>query len=58
MATSLPIGVVIRTIGGDPATWLDSVRLFEKAGYAGVWAWDHLMGPWPGRLVVEARTAR
>ena len=56
MTTSLPIGVVIRTIGGDPATWLDSVRLLEKAGYAGVWAWDHLMGPPPGQPVVEAWT--
>jgi alkanesulfonate monooxygenase SsuD/methylene tetrahydromethanopterin reductase-like flavin-dependent oxidoreductase (luciferase family) len=56
MTTSLPIGVVIRTIGGDPATWLDSVRLLEKAGYAGIWAWDQLMGPRPGRPVVEAWT--
>jgi alkanesulfonate monooxygenase SsuD/methylene tetrahydromethanopterin reductase-like flavin-dependent oxidoreductase (luciferase family) len=56
MTTLLPIGVVIRTIGGDPATWLDSVRDLERAGYAGVWAWDHLMGPPPGRPVVEAWT--
>jgi len=56
MTTQLPIGVVIRTIGGDSATWLDSARRIEEAGYTGVWAWDHLMGRPPGRPVVEAWT--
>lgn len=56
MTTPLPIGVVIRTIGADPVTWLDSARRVEKAGYASVWAWDHFMGPPPGRPVVEAWT--
>jgi alkanesulfonate monooxygenase SsuD/methylene tetrahydromethanopterin reductase-like flavin-dependent oxidoreductase (luciferase family) len=54
--TTLPIGVVIRTIGADPVIWLDSARRIEGAGYAGVWAWDHFMGPPPGRPVVEAWT--
>ena len=52
----LPIGVVIRTIGADPAAWLEGARRLDEAGYAGVWAWDHLMGPPPGRPTVEAWT--
>src|SRR5688572_10597495 len=52
----LPLGVAIRTVGADPVVWLDGVRRLEDAGYAGVWAWDHLMGPPPGRPVVEAWT--
>jgi len=47
MTTPLPIGVVIRTIGADPDTWLESARRLDAAGYAGVWAWDHVMGPPP-----------
>lgn len=54
--SSLPIGVVIRTIDADSATWLESARRVEEAGYAGVWAWDHVMGPPPGRPIVEAWT--
>lgn len=53
----LPIGVVIRTIGADPKVWLESARRLDDAGYAGIWAWDHLMGP-PDRArpVVDAWT--
>jgi len=40
----LPIGVTIRTIGAEPAWWLESARRLDDAGYAGVWAWDHFMG--------------
>ena len=56
MTTPLPIGVVLRTIGADPATWLHSARRLDEAGYASVWAWDHLTGPIPGNGVVEAWT--
>jgi alkanesulfonate monooxygenase SsuD/methylene tetrahydromethanopterin reductase-like flavin-dependent oxidoreductase (luciferase family) len=56
MTAVLPIGVAIRTIGTDPAFWLEGARRLEEAGYAGVWAWDHLMGPPPGRPTVEAWT--
>jgi alkanesulfonate monooxygenase SsuD/methylene tetrahydromethanopterin reductase-like flavin-dependent oxidoreductase (luciferase family) len=56
VTTGLPIGVVIRTIEADPVFWLESARRLDEAGYAGVWAWDHLMGPPPGRPTVEAWT--
>ena len=56
MTTPLPIGVVIRSIGMDPVSWLDSARRLDEAGYAGVWAWDHLMAPPPDRPVVESWT--
>jgi alkanesulfonate monooxygenase SsuD/methylene tetrahydromethanopterin reductase-like flavin-dependent oxidoreductase (luciferase family) len=42
--SSLPIGVCLRTIGADPAWWLESARRLDAAGYASLWAWDHLMG--------------
>jgi hypothetical protein len=35
----LPIGVVIRTIGADPAFWLENARRLDDAGYAGVARW-------------------
>ena len=56
MTARLPIGVVIRTIEADPVSWLESARRLDQAGYAGIWAWDHLMGPPPGRPAVEAWT--
>ena len=56
MTAGLPIGVVIRTIDTDPISWLESARRLDEAGYGGVWAWDHLMGPPPGRPAVEAWT--
>ena len=56
MTARLPIGVVVRTIEADPVSWLESARRLDEAGYAGVWAWDHLMGPPPGRPAVEAWT--
>lgn len=53
----LPIGVVIRTIGADPKVWLESARRLDDAGYAGIWAWDHFMGPPDvARTVVDAWT--
>ena len=56
MSPSLPIGVAIRTIGAEPISWLESARRLDEAGYAGVWAWDHFMGPRPARPVVDAWT--
>jgi alkanesulfonate monooxygenase SsuD/methylene tetrahydromethanopterin reductase-like flavin-dependent oxidoreductase (luciferase family) len=56
VTSGLPIGVVIRTIDTDPVFWLESARRLDAAGYAGVWTWDHLMGPPPGRPTVEAWT--
>jgi alkanesulfonate monooxygenase SsuD/methylene tetrahydromethanopterin reductase-like flavin-dependent oxidoreductase (luciferase family) len=40
----LPIGVCLRTIRSEPGWWLESARRLDKAGYAGLWAWDHFMG--------------
>ena len=40
----LPIGVSIRTIRATPDWWLDSARRLDKAGYGGIWAWDHFVG--------------
>ena len=54
MTARLPIGIVIRTIQADPVFWLESARRLDEAGYASVWAWDHLMGPPPGRPTLEA----
>jgi alkanesulfonate monooxygenase SsuD/methylene tetrahydromethanopterin reductase-like flavin-dependent oxidoreductase (luciferase family) len=56
MTMSLPIGVVIRSFDADPLTWLEHARRLDEAGYAGIWAWDHFMGPPPGRPAVEAWT--
>lgn len=54
----LPIGVNIASIGSDPAWWLSAARRLDRAGYQGIWCWDHFMGrqgaPVP---VVEAWTA-
>jgi alkanesulfonate monooxygenase SsuD/methylene tetrahydromethanopterin reductase-like flavin-dependent oxidoreductase (luciferase family) len=53
----LPIGVVLRTINADPIWWLESARRLDAAGYRGLWAWDHVMGPQPEPVpVVEGWT--
>jgi len=53
----LPIGVCIRSIRAEPSWWLDSARRLDKAGYAGVWSWDHFMGRGDRTVpVVEAWT--
>jgi alkanesulfonate monooxygenase SsuD/methylene tetrahydromethanopterin reductase-like flavin-dependent oxidoreductase (luciferase family) len=55
--SSLPIGVCIRPIRAEPAWWLESARRLAEAGYVGVWAWDHFMGPDDRTVpVVEAWT--
>lgn len=41
---ALPIGVAIGTIGATPDWWVESARRLERAGYRGVWAWDHFVG--------------
>ncbi len=40
----LPIGVCLRAIRAEPTWWLESARRLDRAGYAGVWCWDHFMG--------------
>lgn len=53
----LPIGVCLRTIDAEPGWWLESARRLDAAGYAGLWAWDHFMGPAdPTVPVVESWT--
>jgi alkanesulfonate monooxygenase SsuD/methylene tetrahydromethanopterin reductase-like flavin-dependent oxidoreductase (luciferase family) len=53
----LPIGVCIRSIRAEPGWWLDSAKRLDKAGYAGVWSWDHFMGRGDRTVpVVEAWT--
>jgi hypothetical protein len=49
---------VIRTIGADPTTCLDSARRLDKAGYAGVLSWDHLTGPIAEKRLPEYVEAR
>jgi coenzyme F420-dependent glucose-6-phosphate dehydrogenase len=44
VATSLPIGVTIRTIRAEPGWWLESAKRLDAAGYKGIWAWDHFVG--------------
>ncbi len=50
-----PIGVNIASIGSDPAWWLSAARRLDRAGYQGIWCWDHFMGrrgrpsPWSRR---------
>ena len=57
MTERLPIGVCIRSIRAEPSWWLDSARRLDKAGYAGVWSWDHFMGRGDRTVpVVEAWT--
>ena len=41
---TLPIGVCLRAIRGEPTWWLESARRLDEAGYAGLWCWDHFMG--------------
>ena len=54
----LPIGVCLRSIGTEPAWWLESARRLDAAGYAGLWCWDHLEGKRDMTVpVVEAWTA-
>ena len=44
MTDRLPIGISLRTIRAEPDWWLESAIRLDRAGYAGVWAWDHFMG--------------
>jgi alkanesulfonate monooxygenase SsuD/methylene tetrahydromethanopterin reductase-like flavin-dependent oxidoreductase (luciferase family) len=39
----IPIGVNLTTIGVRSDWWLESARAVEKAGFAGVWSWDHFI---------------
>jgi alkanesulfonate monooxygenase SsuD/methylene tetrahydromethanopterin reductase-like flavin-dependent oxidoreductase (luciferase family) len=38
------IGVCIRAIRAEPVWWLESAVRLDRAGYAGLWCWDHFMG--------------
>jgi alkanesulfonate monooxygenase SsuD/methylene tetrahydromethanopterin reductase-like flavin-dependent oxidoreductase (luciferase family) len=51
-AERLPIGVCLRTIMAEPAWWLESAQRLDAAGYEGLWAWDHFMGPVDGTVPV------
>ncbi|MFL5779190.1 MAG: LLM class flavin-dependent oxidoreductase [Chloroflexota bacterium] len=54
---ALPIGVSIRSIRAEPGWWLESARRLDRAGYAGVWSWDHFVGQGEKTVpVVEAWT--
>src|SRR5688572_17870745 len=37
----IPIGINLTSIGVTSAWWMESAREAEKAGFAGVWCWDH-----------------
>jgi len=37
----IPIGINLTSMGVSSAWWLESSRLVEQAGFAGVWCWDH-----------------
>ena len=39
----IPIGVNLTSIGVMSAWWRESAREVEKAGFYGVWCWDHFM---------------
>jgi alkanesulfonate monooxygenase SsuD/methylene tetrahydromethanopterin reductase-like flavin-dependent oxidoreductase (luciferase family) len=57
MTERLPIGVCLRSIRAEPGWWLESAKRLDRAGYAGVWVWDHFMGRGdPSVPVVEAWT--
>lgn len=37
----IPIGINLTSIGVTSAWWMESAREVEKAGFSGVWCWDH-----------------
>lgn len=39
----IPIGINPTSIGVSSEWWLESARLAESAGFAGVWSWDHFV---------------
>ena len=39
----IPIGVNLSSIGVSSAWWRESAREVEKAGFDGVWCWDHFI---------------
>lgn len=39
----IPIGVNLTSIGVRSDWWLESARAAERAGFAGVWCWDHFI---------------
>jgi alkanesulfonate monooxygenase SsuD/methylene tetrahydromethanopterin reductase-like flavin-dependent oxidoreductase (luciferase family) len=38
---TIPIGINLTSIGVTSQWWMESARLVEQAGFAGVWCWDH-----------------
>jgi alkanesulfonate monooxygenase SsuD/methylene tetrahydromethanopterin reductase-like flavin-dependent oxidoreductase (luciferase family) len=46
-AADFGISVCIRAIKAEPVWWLESAVRLDRAGYAGVWSWDHFMGRGP-----------
>jgi alkanesulfonate monooxygenase SsuD/methylene tetrahydromethanopterin reductase-like flavin-dependent oxidoreductase (luciferase family) len=39
----IPIGLNLTSIGVSSAWWMESAREAERAGFAGVWCWDHFV---------------
>lgn len=39
----IPIGVNLTSIGVTSAWWRESARELERAGFTGVWCWDHFI---------------
>jgi alkanesulfonate monooxygenase SsuD/methylene tetrahydromethanopterin reductase-like flavin-dependent oxidoreductase (luciferase family) len=39
----IPIGINLTSIGVTSAWWMESAREVERAGFAGVWCWDHFI---------------
>jgi alkanesulfonate monooxygenase SsuD/methylene tetrahydromethanopterin reductase-like flavin-dependent oxidoreductase (luciferase family) len=39
----IPIGLNLTSIGVTSAWWMESAQEVERAGFAGVWCWDHFV---------------
>lgn len=39
----IPIGLNLTSIGVSSAWWMESAQQAERAGFAGVWCWDHFV---------------
>ena len=39
----IPIGINLTSIGVTSAWWIQSAQLAERAGFSGVWCWDHFI---------------
>ena len=39
----IPIGINLTSIGVTSAWWIESAQAAERAGFSGVWCWDHFI---------------